>query len=272
MDHLRLCDMEIYGYTGCLPEEKENGQIFVISIDMGFEHIPGAITDDLDGTVNYAALYDVIHERVSTSKGNLIENLAWNIAGDVLDFSDLPDTVTVTVSKPNAPVEAKFRTMETSITRSRIRSFPHTAAVGVGTNIGDRYSNLMTAISLLRQSGHVVDMNVSPIYETTPVGYDDQQDFLNLCVSFKTDLEPIKLLDLLQSIENQQHRVRIIKNGPRSIDLDLLLYDDLTIDSERLVVPHPRMYQRAFVLKPLTDLGLYDGPIPEDQGIRRYNV
>lgn len=272
MDHLRMCDMEIKGYTGCLPSEKENGQVFVISIDMGFEHIPGAMTDELEGTVDYSALYEVVRERVASSRGNLIENLAWNIAGDVLAFSPLPEQVEVTVSKPQAPVDAKFRTMETVITRSRVREYKHQASVSCGSNVGDRYENLMQAVTLLRQSGHIVDMEVSPVYETEPVGYDNQQDFLNMCISFRTDLEPLRLLDLLQTAENALHRVRVIKNGPRTIDLDLLTYDDLSMEDERLILPHPRMHERAFVLRPLHDLGLYDGEIPEDKDVRLYRM
>ena len=119
MDHVKMCDMEFYGYTGCLPEEKEKGQVFIVTCDMGFNEIPGAVTDKLEDTVNYAEVYELIKDIVTTGRGNLIENLAYNIAGCVLGFSNLIDEVTITVSKPQAPVEGIFRTMETTVTRRR---------------------------------------------------------------------------------------------------------------------------------------------------------
>lgn len=97
-------------------------------------------------------------------------------------------------------------------------------------------------------------LKVSPFYQTKPVGYLEQPDFQNAVVKLETQLSPEDLLDGLQKIENQQGRVRKQENGPRTIDLDILLYDSLSIRSERLTIPHPRMYERTFVLKPLSDI------------------
>ena len=119
MDHVKMCDMEFYGFTGCLPEEKEKGQVFVVTCDMGFEGLPGARTDELSGTVDYSEVYELIKDIVSSSRGNLIENLAYRLVECVLGYSELISEVSITVSKPSAPVDGVFRTMETTITRRR---------------------------------------------------------------------------------------------------------------------------------------------------------
>ncbi|MCQ2504416.1 MAG: dihydroneopterin aldolase [Saccharofermentans sp.] len=119
MDHIVMSQMDFYGYIGCLPEEKEKGQPFIVSCDMAFEKIPGAVTDRLEDTVDYSAVYEIIKAEVTTSECNLIEHLAYEIAGKVLDYSNLIDSVKITVSKPEAPVEGSFKTMLTEITRKR---------------------------------------------------------------------------------------------------------------------------------------------------------
>lgn len=139
--------------------------------------------------------------------------------------------------------------------------------MSLGSNIGDREENLRQAVRLLSESGRIYDIKASSLYETEPVGYDDQDWFYNICISFDTDLEPLELLDLSQGIEHELKRVRLIKNGPRTIDLDILLYGDLKISIPRLIVPHERMFRRAFVLMPLSELKDIDVPIPEDKGV-----
>ena len=139
--------------------------------------------------------------------------------------------------------------------------------MSLGSNMGDREENLRKAVRMLQDSGRISDIKASSIYETEPVGYADQDDFLNICISFYTDLEPLELLDLSQSVERELKRVRLIKNGPRTIDLDILLYGDEKIDHPRLKVPHERMFERAFVLIPLSELMEIKRPIPDDKSV-----
>ncbi len=127
-----------------------------------------------------------------------------------------------------------------------------TAYVALGANEGDRLANLERAVRRLREIT-TVDA-ISPIYETEPVGYTDQPWFLNAAARVVTLLLPIELLRELQSIEATLGKATPFANGPRTLDLDLLLYDDLVRSSTDLVVPHPRMHQRRFVLAPLADI------------------
>lgn len=134
------------------------------------------------------------------------------------------------------------------------------AFLGLGTNLGDRLANLQLAVDLLAGTPGIRFVRSSRIYETAPVG-PPQPDFLNAVVEVDTDLEPHDLLAAGADVERELHRVREIHWGPRTIDVDLLVFDDRTIDTPDLVVPHPRMHERAFVLAPLLELE-DDPPLP----------
>lgn len=263
MDRVSLKEIKLFGYTGCLPEEKENGQYFYVSIDMMFKDIPGAVTDELSDTVNYADVYKLAESIVSESRFDLIEHLAYEIGRAVIASYDMIDAVKVLVKKPDAPVDGQFDAMETEITVRR-----RDAVISFGSNVGDTKENIKLAIEALKNNGAVKVRRCSSLYLTEPQGYADQDDFLNGCLLISTYLKPVELLHVLQKIELDLGRVRTIKNGPRTIDLDILLMTGVKMDTEELTIPHPRMYERAFVLVPLKELGLYNGSIPEDQGIR----
>lgn len=124
--------------------------------------------------------------------------------------------------------------------------------LSIGTNLGDKENNLKQALHFLSEK--VAILKKSALYETEPVGFKDQPWFLNLVIKGETDLPPKDLLRFTQDIENKMKRVRTIPNGPRIIDIDILLYDDKKIEEENLQIPHPRMLQRAFVMVPLYEI------------------
>jgi len=127
------------------------------------------------------------------------------------------------------------------------------AFLGLGSNMGDRLGHLQLAVGRLR----LLDprLEVSPVYETAPLGGPEGQErFLNCVVRLETDLGAHELLELAHEIEESAGRVRTVSNGPRTLDVDLLLFADEQIREPDLVVPHPRMYERGFVLAPLEDL------------------
>lgn len=128
----------------------------------------------------------------------------------------------------------------------------HTIYLALGTNTGDRLANLRAAISSL--SPQVLVRAESSIYETEPWGYTDQPAFLNMALHAETDLPPLELLTHLKLLEQTLGRVPSFRNGPRLIDMDILFYDDLILETPTLVIPHPRLQERAFVLVPLMDI------------------
>lgn len=126
--------------------------------------------------------------------------------------------------------------------------------VALGSNIGDRYTYLSQAIELLNKNPHIRVEDISSVYETDPVGYTDQNRFLNLVIKISTNLLPQELLVVTQKVEVGLGRKREIRWGPRTVDLDILLYNQENIESENLIVPHPRMFERAFVIVPLLEI------------------
>ncbi|GAA5345764.1 2-amino-4-hydroxy-6-hydroxymethyldihydropteridine diphosphokinase [Planifilum fimeticola] len=131
---------------------------------------------------------------------------------------------------------------------------PVTAYLGLGSNLGDRLDHLRRGVELLQSHQAIRITRVSSIYETAPVGPVEQPDFLNLVVAADTTLSPEELLSVAQEIERRLHRVRTIRWGPRTLDIDILLYGDRIFQQEGLTVPHPRMEERAFVLIPLLEV------------------
>lgn len=128
------------------------------------------------------------------------------------------------------------------------------AYVALGSNIGDREALLREAVERLDANPGIRVCRVSAIYETEPVGYTDQPSFLNMVVAVRSQLPPIELLRELLDTEKRLGRVRDIRWGPRTIDLDLLLYGEVSMKTEELELPHPRMLERSFVLVPLHDV------------------
>lgn len=129
-----------------------------------------------------------------------------------------------------------------------------TAFLGLGSNLGDRLGNLQRAVDLLGAEPGITPTRCSRVWETEPVGGPPQPDFLNVVLRAAIDLEPLELLAACQRVEATLGRVRDVRWGPRTIDIDVLLIDGLAIDEPALTVPHPRMLERAFVLMPLLEL------------------
>jgi 2-amino-4-hydroxy-6-hydroxymethyldihydropteridine diphosphokinase len=128
------------------------------------------------------------------------------------------------------------------------------AYLGLGSNLGDRLENLRRAVTMLAEGPRTSVVRSSRVYETEPVGGPHQPPYLNAVVEVATELEPRDLLDACARIEDELGRVRTVRWGPRPIDVDILTYDRRTIDRPDLVVPHPRMHERGFVLVPLAEL------------------
>lgn len=152
------------------------------------------------------------------------------------------------------------------------------AFIALGTNQGDRRDFLEAAIKMLEGHPQITLLDYSSIYETEPVGYMDQPKFLNMVIKLETSLSVFELLELTQKIEADLGRKREIRWGPRTIDLDILLFNNENIKSEHLIVPHPRMFERAFVIIPLLEINkellfinnIDADSLKEDKGVSLY--
>lgn len=146
--------------------------------------------------------------------------------------------------------------------------------LSLGSNMGDRLSLLEQAVIRLAAHPEIEVESISSVYETDPVGFTDQDAFLNIVLEVKTTLIAQDLLTVCQEIEQSLQRERIIRWGPRTIDLDILLFNQDNIETERLAIPHPRMRERAFVLIPLLEIApQFSARFPtEDEGVRLWGT
>ncbi len=132
--------------------------------------------------------------------------------------------------------------------------FLSTVYIGLGSNLGNKKENIQRALDLLNNTEGILILKVSSLYETEPVGYEDQDWFINAVAQIETSIPPQEILKIFKEIETQIGREESIRWGPRKIDLDILFYDQLIYKSSDLEIPHPRLHERAFMLVPLAEI------------------
>ena len=130
----------------------------------------------------------------------------------------------------------------------------HQAFIALGSNLQDPQAQIERALQSIANTTRIKLITASSLYKTAPIGYDNQPDFINAVAKIETDLSPIELLHKLLEIETQQGRQRLFHNAPRVLDLDLLLYEEIALNSPELTLPHPRMHTRGFVMLPLVEI------------------
>lgn len=252
MDKIYVKDLEVYAFHGVNKQEKEMGQRFLISLELSLDLREAGISDDLTKTVNYGELSLAVEEEFKKESYDLIEKSAEKLAEFILLNYSIVKSVKVLIKKPWAPIGKPLDYAAVEVER-----FWHTGYIGMGANIGDKQENLKLAIDLINQSRFTRVTRISEFYETKPVGYVEQDNFMNCAVEVKTLLSPSELVRFLLNIEKELKRERVVRWGPRTIDLDVLLYDDIITSLEEIIIPHPRMHERMFVLKPLSDIAPY---------------
>ena len=248
LDCIRIENLEIRAYHGVLPEEKVLGQKFLLTLEMGLDLHPAGCSGDLKSTVNYADVAREVTFLFGTARYDLIETGAESVARHILLKWPLVRAVCVCVKKPWAPIHLPLDTVSVTIRRAW-----HRAYVAIGSNLGDREATFRSALkSLESEDAHL--KRISAFHDTKPVGFADQPVFLNGVFELETLLTPRELLERLQKTEDAHGRTRTLHWGPRTLDLDLLMYDDVITDKTDLVIPHPRMMERKFVLQPLCEI------------------
>lgn len=253
-DQIEINGLRAVTIVGALPHEREIPQPLEIDLAFDVDLHDAGMTDELGDTVHYGLVADRVVAVVEESKDVLLERLVSRIADEVLAF-DRVEAVEVKLTKVRPPlaVDAVNTAVRIRRTRAEAQMPPHTvhtAYVALGSNLGDRESFLRLGV---RGLGNVTAM--SNVYETDPVGGpDDQGPYLNMVVQVETSLDPFALLRRCQRIEAEAMRQRIIHWGPRTLDVDIVQFDDLTLESDDLSIPHPRFGERRFVLAPLADI------------------
>lgn len=249
MDTLVIKDLKVFANHGVFEEEKRLGQVFLLTIEMQLNLKTAGTTDRLTDSIDYGAICHLVEQFVQKDTYNLVETVALKVTEGILNQYASIQLVRTTVKKPWAPIKLPLETIELTIERKR-----HGVYIGLGSNVGEKEENLNQAIQAINQLNGTQVESVSSYCITEPWGYKEQDTFCNAIAKITTYLEPEELLNELQEIEKSLHRVRKEKWGPRTIDLDLLFYDCEVIYEENLIVPHPYIPEREFVLQSMVEL------------------
>lgn len=249
MDKIKIRNLEIFARHGVYPEENTLGQKFVISAVLHTGTRKAGITDELEYSVNYGEVSHFITKFVEEHTWKLLESVAEHLAQALLLEFPLLERVDLEIKKPWAPIGLPLETVSVEIFRGW-----HTAYIALGSNMGDTKGYLDMAVKMLADRSDCQVTKVSDYLVTKPYGGVEQDDFLNGALELRTMLEPEELLDALHEIEQAANRERRIHWGPRTLDLDILLYDDLVLDTPDLHIPHVEMHMRDFVLIPLAQI------------------
>ena len=249
MDQIQIKDLECYCHHGVLKEENVLGQKFLVSATMYCDTKKAGLTDELAYSVNYAEAAHLIYEHMQENQYQLLETIAEKLADLLLHAYPCLEQVDISVKKPWAPILLPLDTVSVTISRKWEKVY-----VGVGSNMGDKMAYLKEAVEKLSKLPGSSVKKVSDFIRTEPYGVTEQDEFLNGVLEMETLLTPQKLLAQLHRIEAEANRERILRWGPRTLDLDILLYDQEVIDTEELHIPHIDMQNRDFVLVPLSQI------------------
>lgn len=249
MDKITIKGLEIYAYHGVFPEEKREGQKFYINANLYCDLSKPAATDHLEDSTHYGLVCEQITKSMTEKSYDLIEKVAGIVAKDILLHFPLVKGVEIEVQKPEAPIGLPFETVSVTLEKGW-----HRVYVAFGSNLGEREKLIQEALDEIKAQDFVRDMVISSFVISKPYGGVEQGDFVNGVCGFDTFLTPWELLEFLQSLEQKAHRERLVHWGPRTLDLDILFYEDLILDSQDLVIPHKDMKNRDFVLTPLKEI------------------
>lgn len=249
MDKIKITELEIFARHGVMPEETTLGQKFIISAELSLDTEKAGRSDKLDDSINYALVCENIEQYNKTHTKKLIEAAAEGTAESILMSFPRVRSVKVELKKPNPPIHLHFDSIAVEIERGRHRAF-----VAAGSNIGDRQGYIDGAVEKIKADPKCTVKNISRIIETAPYGGVEQGDFLNGVIEIETIYSPYALLDFLHEIENGAGRERTVRWGPRTLDLDILFYDDMISDDPVLTLPHPDMENRDFTVLPMCDI------------------
>ncbi len=249
MDEIRIENLEVYCHHGVLREETVLGQKFLVSLVLFTDTRQAGRTDDLSHSIDYASVSHFVEKRMKEKNYKLIEAAAERLAEDILMDFPLVEKLRLELKKPWAPIMLPLDTVCVCIERGW-----RTAYLSAGSNMGDRQAHIEAAVEALSADKKIREVTVSGLIETKPYGYTEQADFLNAAIGLRTLYTPEELLERLHEIEAEGGRERTIRWGPRTIDLDIVLYGDEIIQTDALTIPHREMHLREFVLKPLAEI------------------
>lgn len=248
-DQIKLQNLEVFAHHGVFPEETKLGQKFLVDAVLYLDTRKAGFTDDIHESVDYGFVSHFITEYMSEHTFKLLEAAAEHLAEAILLEVPKVDKIELEIKKPWAPIALPIDTVSVAICREW-----HDIYLSIGSNMGDRVAFIKYGLERLTGNPRMKEVKVSSLIETAPYGYTQQPPFVNGAVALKTLYTPYELLDVLHQIEAEAGRERKVRWGPRTLDLDILFYDNSILETKDLIVPHPDMANRMFVLQPLAEL------------------
>lgn len=252
MDEIRIDNLEIYAGHGVFQEEKETGQPFFVNLVLYTDTRRAGKEDVLTASTHYGEVAHLVNHFLKNHTFRLIETAAEQVAEQVLLQFPLIREVALEIRKPRAPIGLPFASVSVKIRRGWKKAY-----LGIGSNLGNKQRFLDEAVEKLKKAEQIRKVRTSKWIVTEPYGGVEQDSFLNGAIELETLLFPGELLHFMQSVEKEAGRERLVHWGPRTLDLDLLFYEDFISDEKELTVPHPDMHNRSFVLEPLYELCPY---------------
>lgn len=253
MDQILIENLRIYAYHGVYPEENEKGQNFYINAVLETDVRKAGVMDDLELSTNYGEVCLFFQRFLTEHTYKLIETAAQKAAQEVLLAFPLVRHITLELRKPEAPIPLPFESVSVKIKRGWKKAY-----LACGSNLGDRERYLNAGVAALRQDERCRVLQVSDWMGTTPYGGVEQEDFLNGAIAIETLYTPEELLERIHEIEKENDRERKIHWGPRTLDLDILMYEDCVMYTDSLKIPHVDLHNRDFVLAPLAQIAPYE--------------
>lgn len=253
MDEIRIYGLDIFAHHGVFAAETQLGQHFFVNLVLYTETRQAGLTDTLDNTTNYGEVCHAVTQFLQEHTYQLIEAAAEQTARMILTSFPYVHGVDLELQKPQAPIGLPFETVSVKLHRQWNRAF-----VALGSNMGDSRALIQTALEGLAEHPLIRLKKVASLIVTKPYGGVEQDDFLNSAAELETLLTPQELLEELHRLEQNANRVREIHWGPRTLDLDILLYEGVTMYTDTLIIPHIDMQNRDFVLQPMAELAPYE--------------
>lgn len=248
-DEIRIENLEVYAHHGVFPEENEKGQSFFVNAVLYTDTEKAGRTDELSFSTHYGEVCHFITKWMKEHTYKLIEAVAENVAKEILLRYSLVKAIDLEIRKPQAPIGLPFESVSVKIHRGW-----HKVYLSAGSNMGDREAYLEMGIGALGEHEEIRVGKISSFLGTAPYGGVEQEDFVNAALEIETLLSPPELLKELHRIEGLANRQRTVRWGPRTLDIDIVFYDDEIYRTEDLQIPHADMQNRFFVLKPLSEI------------------
>lgn len=249
MDKIKIKNLEVFANHGVFPEETRLGQKFLVNAVLYTDTREAGLKDDLTKSIHYGEVSRDITDFMQRNTYRLIESAAERLAMELLLKYSRLRRILLEIQKPWAPIGLPLESVSVEVERSW-----HRVYLSFGSNMGQREAYIEQAMQAIQDRRECRILRISELLETKPYGGVEQEDFLNGCLEMDTLFTPRELLEQLHQIEAEAGRERSLRWGPRTLDLDILLYDREVMGEEDLVIPHADMENRWFVLKPLSQI------------------